>query len=155
MIEPGLKNGYLCEHAELLIASYRRITGRDLVEQQVSREATARALFAAPYGVVSHGIGEDPVFNYGNLAALALFEMNWQDFIALPSRESSEAVNRVERQKLLDRVSQFGFVDGYRGVRISSTGRRFRIEDTTVWNVVDESNVYRGQAAVFFRWSPL
>lgn len=155
MIEPGPENDYLCGHAELLISSYRRMTGRELVEGKGSREETARALFEAPYGVVSHGIGEDPVFNYGNRAALALFEMSWRDFIALPSRESSEAVNRVERKKLLDRVSQFGFVDGYRGVRISSTGRRFRIEDTTVWNVVDESNVYRGQAAVFFRWSPL
>lgn len=153
MIEPGPKNGYLYEHAELLIASYRRITGRELVEQQVSREETARALFDAPYGVVSHGTGDDPVFNYGNRTALELFEMNWRDFIALPSRESSEAVNRAERRKLLDRVGQFGFVDGYRGVRISSAGRRFRIEDSTVWNVVDESDVYRGQAAVFFRWS--
>jgi hypothetical protein len=155
LIEPGPRNAYLCGHAELLIASYRRMTGKELVDRQGSREETARALFEAPYGVVSHGTGEDPVFNYGNRTALDLFEMSWRDFMALPSRESSEAVNRAERQKLLDRVGQFGFVDGYRGVRISSTGRRFRIEDTTVWNVVDERSVYRGQAAVFFRWSPL
>jgi hypothetical protein len=93
------------------------------------------------------------VFNYGNRAALELFEMSWRDFVALPSRESAEPVNREERRKLLDRVSSHGFVDDYRGVRISSTGRRFRIEEATVWNVLDESNVYRGQAAVIFRWS--
>lgn len=155
MIEPGPENAYLYEHAELLISSYLRVTGRELVVQKGSREEMARALYEAPYGVVSHGTGDDPVFNYGNRTALRLFEMSWQDFVALPSRKSAEAVNRVERQKLLDRVNKFGFVDGYQGARISSSGRRFRIEDTTVWNVTDGSGVHYGQAAVFFRWSVL
>jgi hypothetical protein len=155
MTEPGPENTWLCGHAELLIASYRRITGRELVERKASPAETARSLYEAPYGVVSHGLSEDPVFNYGNRAALELFEISWRDFIALPSRESAEAMNREERRKLLDRVSRHGFVDDYRGVRISSAGRRFRIEKATVWNVLDESNVYRGQAAVIFRWSPV
>lgn len=155
MTEPGPDNTWLSEHAELLIASYFRVTGRELVEQKGTREELARALYEAPYGVVSHGVSEDPVFNYGNRTALGLFEMSWREFVKLPSRESAEALNREARQKLLERVNEFGFVDGYRGVRISSTGRRFRIEGTTVWNVVDENNVYRGQAAVFYRWSAL
>ncbi|HEX7027159.1 MAG TPA: MEKHLA domain-containing protein [Gammaproteobacteria bacterium] len=155
MTEPGPENDYLGEHAELLISSYRRIVGRELVAEKGSREKMARVLYEAPYGVVSHGAGDDPVFNYGNRTALKLFEMRWRDFVKLPSRESAEVVNREMRQKLLERVNQFGFVDGYQGVRISSSGRRFRIEDTTVWNVVDESGLYRGQAAVFFRWSAL
>lgn len=153
MNKPGPENAYLRGHAELLISSYRRITGRELVAQKGTREETARALYEAPYGVVSHDTRDDPVFNYGNRTALGLFEMSWRDFVVLPSLESAEAVNRAERQKLLDRVSLSGFVDDYRGVRISSTGRRFRIEEATVWNVVDERSVYHGQAAVFFRWS--
>jgi hypothetical protein len=155
MTEPGPENAWLYEHAELLISSYHRITGKALVERKGTSEETARALYEAPFGVVSHGLGEVPVFNYGNRLALKLFEMSWRDFIALPSRKSAEAVNQAERQKLLDRVSQFGFVDDYRGVRISATGRRFRIEQATVWNVIDENNVYHGQAAVIFRWSEL
>jgi hypothetical protein len=152
MTEPGPENDYLCGHAELLISSYRRITGKDLVEGEGSGAEMARALYEAPYGVVSHGVEEDPIFNYGNRAALELFEYGWRDFVALPSRKSAEAVNRAEREKLLKRVSQYGFVDDYQGVRISATGKRFRIEQATVWNVVDEANVYRGQAAVIFRW---
>jgi hypothetical protein len=153
MTEPCSDNAWLCEHAELLISSYLRITGKELVEPKGSREKMARALYEAPFGVVSHGPGDDPVFNYGNHAALELFEMSWEDFVALPSRKSAEAVNQTERKRLLDRVSQYGFVDDYQGVRISATGRRFRIEEATVWNLVDESNVYHGQAAVIFRWS--
>lgn len=155
LTEPGPENAWLCDHAELLFSSYSRITGKELVEPKGSREEMARALFEAPYGIVSHGVGEDPVFNYGNRAALKLFEMSWKDFLVLPSRKSAEPVNQAERQKLLDRVTKYGFVDDYRGVRISATGRRFRIDQATVWNVVDESNVYRGQAAVIFRWSAL
>ncbi|HEX5055106.1 MAG TPA: MEKHLA domain-containing protein [Gammaproteobacteria bacterium] len=153
--EPGPENAFLCEHAELLISSYQRITGRELIEQKCSREENAQALYEAPFGVVSHGLGDDPIFNYGNRTALRLFEMNWANFVALPSRRSAEAASWTERQKLLDRVSEFGFVDGYQGVRISATGKRFRIEQTTIWNVLDEKNVYRGQAALIFRWSAL
>lgn len=153
--EPSPKNAYLSEHAELLISSYRRFTGRELVAKTGSPRERYRALYEAPYGVVSHGTEDDPVFNYGNLTALRLFEMDWVDFVALPSRESAEPGNRAERQRLLACVSEYGFVDDYRGVRIASTGRRFRIENTTVWNVVDRSNVYRGQAAVFYCWSEI
>jgi hypothetical protein len=152
--EPGSGNAWLSEHAELLISSYLRITGRELIEQKGSPEEMARALYQAPFGVVSHGLGEDPLFNYGNRTALRLFEMSWEDFVALPSRQSAEAVNWEQRQTLLEHVAQHGFVDGYQGVRISATGKRFRIERTTIWNVIDEQNVYRGQAAVIFRWSP-
>jgi hypothetical protein len=155
LTEPGPENAYLSEHAELLISSYRRLTGKDLVEGEGSGAEMARVLYEAPYGVVSHGMEEDPIFNYGNRAALGLFEYDWQDFIVLPSRKSAEAVNRAEREKLLERVSQYGFVDDYQGVRISATGKRFRIEQATVWNVVDEANVHRGQAAVIFSWSAL
>jgi hypothetical protein len=81
--------------------------------------------------------------------------MSWRDFVALPSRKSAEAIDRAERQKLLDSVSKYGFVDDYQGVRISATGRRFRIERATVWNVVDSSKVYNGQAAVILHWSVL
>jgi hypothetical protein len=34
-------------------------------------------------------------------------------------------------------------------MRIAKSGRRFMITDTTVWNLVDESGIYDGQAAVF------
>lgn len=155
MEEACSKNGFLREHSELLIYSYRRLTGRDLVQPRRCPEDRCRALYEAPYGVVSHDTGEDPVFNYANRTAQSVFEMDWQAFTRLPSRKSAEPVNRAERARLLARVTQQGFIDDYRGVRISATGRRFRIEEATVWNLVDENGTYRGQAAVFYRWSQL
>ncbi|MDH2916795.1 MAG: MEKHLA domain-containing protein, partial [Gallionella sp.] len=53
------------------------------------------------------------------------------------------------RVRLLEKVSQQGYVDGYSGMRIAKSGRRFMITDTTVWNLLDEAGEYHGQAAVF------
>ena len=153
--EPGPDNCYLSQHAELLISSYHRFTGKDLVNQKPSSENIYRALFEAPYGVVSHNTEDDPIFNYGNQTALRVFDMDWLAFTNLASRKSAEPVNRVERERLLARVKKNGFIDDYRGVRISSTGKRFRIEEATVWNIVDRRGLYCGQAAVFYRWSEM
>ena len=152
---PGPRNGYQGDHAALLIKSFRRWTGKDLVQPKSTCRDLCQILFEAPFAVVSHNTDPDPLFNYGNKAALALFEMDWPAFTRLPSRQSAEPVNQDERQSLLARVSQFGFIDDYRGIRISATGKRFRIDDAVVWNLVDEDGNYSGQAAVLYRWTPL
>jgi hypothetical protein len=44
-------------------------------------------------------------------------------------------------------------VSGYQGRRIAKSGRRFLIQDVTVWNLVDADGILRGQAALIRRWS--
>jgi hypothetical protein len=105
--------------------------------------------------VASHGTEADPVLNYGNRRALELWETDWPSFIAMPSRLTAEPMAQAERQRFLERVAQHGFVDDYRGVRVSTRGRRFRIERATVWNVVDAHGTYRGQAVTFAAWQYL
>lgn len=152
---PDEGNGFLADHASLLTASYRHWTGRDLVDPGLSSVAQARALYQAPFVAASHGTEADPVFNYGNRAALALFEATWETFTALPSRLSAEPVARAERERLLARVHAHGFIDDYSGVRISTRGRRFRIARATVWNVIDAAGAPRGQAVMFCDWEYL
>jgi hypothetical protein len=153
--EPSVANDFLAEHARLLCDSYRRRSGRDLIDPALDEAAAARALFEADFAVVSHGTESDPIFNYGNRKALELFGMAWRDFIRLPSRLSAEPVNREERERLLRRVTTHGFIDDYSGVRIAANGQRFMIENATVWNVDDDTGAYRGQAAMFAEWQNL
>lgn len=153
--EPCAANGFLSGHAALLATSYLHATGRPLIDPQVPAADAGRWLYDASFAVLSHGLGADPLFTYGNRCALGVFELSWQQLIALPSRLSAEPVNQAERARLLARVRDQGFIDDYAGVRISRTGRRFLIRDATVWNLATESGDYCGQAARFDRWDPI
>lgn len=112
----------------------------------------AEQIFHAPFVLVSHGTEADPVLNYGNQAALALWEMSWTELTRTPSRLTAEAPNREERARLLAAVTARGFIDDYSGIRVSKSGRRFRIAQATVWNLLDERQHYCGQAAMFSHW---
>lgn len=139
-------------HTQLLLDSYRRWLGRELIPRDGSAEDQARGLFEAPFVVVSHGTQADPILNYANRTALELWEMDIPALLQTPSRLTAEPVHRDERARLLERTTRNGYVDDYQGIRISSTGRRFRIEQAIVWNLVDAAGAFRGQAATFSRW---
>jgi hypothetical protein len=153
--EPGDSNFYLRDHALLLLASYRRLTGRELLPAVLPELQAARDLYHAPFVVLSHDTAADPVFTYANLAAQRLFAMPWPEIVGMPSRLSAEATRRDERQRLLDRVAADGYIDDYSGVRIAKTGRRFMIGNSTVWNLIDARGGKVGQAATFSEWLPV
>ena len=150
--KPAQPNGYLESHVRLLLNSFRHWTGKSLVQQNLSSNEQARQLFCAPFVVLSHDTGIDPLLNYANQAGLRLFELNWKELTALPSRLTAEPMHRGERARLLGRVTQQGYIDDYSGVRISKTGRRFLIERAVVWNVRDDQGAPYGQAATFSAW---
>jgi hypothetical protein len=143
---------FVMAHTACLARSLRHWTGRELLPG-ISRPAElAQKVFEAPFVLVSHGTEADPVLNYGNASALALWEMSWAELTRTPSRLTAEAPNREERARLLEAVTQHGFIDDYSGVRISKTGMRFHISRATVWNLVTEDGKPCGQAAMFGEW---
>jgi hypothetical protein len=141
--------------SQLLLDSYRHWTGRQLLSREGSLVEQARRLFCASFVVVSHGVEADPVLNYGNEVALTLWEMAWEELIRTPSRRTAEPVHQAERADLLRVVQERGYYDRYRGIRVSAGGRRFLVEQATVWNVVDKQGQRVGQAASFSQWSML
>lgn len=132
----------------LIADSYARLTGRVLVPP-------GSDLWSLPAVVVAHGAEPDPVFFYGNRAALELFGYPADEFIRLPSRLSAAPVAREERARLLAQVAARGFIDDYSGVRTARSGGGVRIERATVWNLTDPKGSISGQAATFDRWRPL
>ncbi|HBE20747.1 MAG TPA: MEKHLA domain-containing protein [Cyanobacteria bacterium UBA11149] len=137
-------------HSQRLLYSFKYWLGYSLLEVSGTPREIAAALFEAPFVLVSHGRESDPIFNYGNRRALELWELSWQEFTQMPSRKTAETMAQEERNRLLAETTAKGFVSNYSGVRISSTGKRFKIEDGIVWNVLNENNQQWGQAAVFF-----
>lgn len=150
--EPCEANDYLAGHADRMLESYRRWTGRDFMSATAPPAERARQLYHAPFALVSHNTAPDPIFNYANLTAQRLFAMDWKQFTALPSRLSAEPVHRDERARLMAEVARSGYIDDYEGVRIAASGRRFRIMQTTIWNLLDDEGRMIGQAAVYSHW---
>lgn len=139
-------------HTACLARSLKHFTGRELLTGSNDPLTFSPKVFEAPFVLVSHGTEADPVLNYGNRAALTLWEMTWEELTRTPSRFTAEVPNREERARLLAEVAARGFIDDYSGVRISKSGRRFRIHRATVWNLITESGNPCGQAAMFDRW---
>jgi hypothetical protein len=138
-----------------MLDSYRHWLGHELIDRGGDELAQSERLFQAPFVVVAHGVQADPIFNYANRRALELWEMELTTLLATPSRMTAEPVHRQERERLLERTARQGFVDDYQGIRISASGRRFRIERAIVWNVLDVTGRKIGQAATFSSWHDL
>lgn len=122
--------------------------GGSLLDVSGSPMEAAQALFEAPFVLVSHGTQPDPIFNYGNRRALELWELDWEEFTRMPSRKTAEQVVQEERDRLLSEAATKGF-SYFSGIRITSTGQRFHIEDGILWNILDVRDRQCGQAAVY------
>ena len=138
----------------LIAESFQRLTGQPLVAFGAP-EYLAEAIWSAPAIVLAHGTQDDPLFFYGNRAALDLFDFSATQFTCLPSRYSAEPLEREERARLLARVTRDNFIPDYCGIRVSRSGKRFRIEQATVWNLVDIAGKIHGQAACFSHFTPV
>lgn len=136
-----------------LLDSYERLLGQVLLERKGTVEEQAKTLFFVPFVVVSHGTQNDPIFNYGNQTALDLWELNWNDLIKTPSRKTTkDRLTQAGRAEMLQQAKEKGYIDNYQGIRISSTGKLFKIEKAIVWNISNSQGVYLGQAATFGQW---
>lgn len=154
MAEPSEENGFMAEHVELLLDSFYAMTGKHLIEPgEIS--VMAKAAYRASFVLLSHGMEEDPILNYGNHRSQQLFAMPWEKLTSTPSRFTAEAPNRIERAVLLTRVTEKGYIENYSGVRIAADGQRFLIRNAMVWNVTDKCGYKVGQAAVFSEWEDL
>jgi hypothetical protein len=140
------------KHSKILADSYYYWTKKELIARNLDEVQTSFLLYHASFVVVSHGIDNDPIFNYANLKAQELWKLNWDQFTSMPSRLSAEQVQEADRKKILEEAEKSGYITDYSGIRISSESKKFKIENTTLWNVVDAKGLYLGQAAMFPKW---
>ncbi len=155
-MEPSEQNEFYRDHVSIIAHSYYQQVGRQIPLGQTGygrlEVDSAKALFNAPFALISHGTESEPIFNYANRTAMRLFNMTWNEIITLQSRYSAEQPNRQQRSHFLNEVKTHGYIDNYCGIRIAKGGRRFQIEQATVWNLIDNNGDYYGQAAMFSHW---
>lgn len=142
--------------AEFLLAlvhSYAHFSQRTLVEPTDDAVQLRASLDRLSAVIVAHNREADPFFVYANDLACQLWEMPREKLVGMPSRLTAESMHQDERARLLEKTQQQGFVDDYQGIRITATGRRFRIEQALLWNILDGQDNLIGQAATFDRWT--
>lgn len=140
--------------AELLLNSHLALTGHPLCPPRwASMHDAAHWLYTdAPFGLLAHGTGPDPVFIYANRTAQRCFQYSWEEFIGMPSRLYASPRHQEDRHAFVRSVEEHGFADGYSGLRRTKSGEEFWIKDVTMWNLLDPEGNRRGQAAVFRDW---
>tara|TARA_X000000368_G_C22834488_1_gene624868 strand:- start:106 stop:549 length:444 start_codon:yes stop_codon:yes gene_type:complete len=137
------------EHIKHLLDSYKKFIKQDLIDRSGDVKKDFDIINNSNFIVVSHNGAMDPILNFGNKAALSLWELSWEDFIKTPSRKTAELDLREKRQEMLSIVARNGFFDNYEGVRVSASGKRFRIEKAVIWNILNDDGNKIGQAATF------
>lgn len=138
----------------LLCGSYQRSVGEPLAPEIGEEPDFVGWLYRdAPFAVLAQDATADPAFVYANLKAQGCFGYSWEEFSGLPSRLSAPSADRAARDRLMAGVRRDGYVEGYRGLRESKSGRRFWIEDVTIWNLTGEDGAVLGQAALIRSWS--
>ena len=60
------------------------------------------------FGILSHGLQEDPIYNYGNRASLELFEQTIENLCQTPSRYSTVPSLMDDRDKLIKQIEDVG-----------------------------------------------
>lgn len=140
----------------IIARSFHHWLGRPLLENlPTDLMAQAEQLYHADWVIVSHNSADDPCLNYANQLALQLWEATPEQLIGMPSRLTAEPMHRDERARMLAQTSEKGYFDRYQGIRISTKGKRFLIENAIVWNLLHPDGSPAGQAAAFHQWSPV
>jgi hypothetical protein len=134
-----------------ILSSFERAFGRPLLAG-VSAANAAQHLFRADTVVLAHDGSADPALIYANAAALQLWERSWAAMIGMPSRLTAEPQERASRAQMLATALQQHASEGYSGVRISNSGRRFQIHNARLWTLLSPDDQPCGQAAAFSSW---
>jgi hypothetical protein len=141
--------------AALILASHHRTWGTPLVAgtgANRSRRQAAQELFTAATVVLAHDGAADPRLIYANRAALTLWRRRWSEMVGMPSRLTAEPAERRARSAVLAQALRSEAIEGYGGIRIDSSGRRFRIQGARLWTLRNTEGCPCGQAAAFKSW---
>jgi MEKHLA domain len=147
---PNPNNDYHREHLSIVFANLKQFTGVDLIQEYgLSLDILGEQVFNVDFYLLSHDCAADPILNYGNRRVLELWEISWAELTQMHSRETAKSSDRASRSAVMEQVAAQNYVREYSGVRVSKTGREFRILDVTIWNLFTSDRQPYGQAAWF------
>jgi len=157
----------LFTHVSILDSSLRKLTGQGVIERMnlTSDSLSINDIMESKdliydricsnkrYVLISHDTNDDPIYNFGNKAALKAFVREWDDLLIFPSRESVVLQSKDEqlRIELMKKVTNDGYAENASGIRVRGDGKFIKLQNAVVWNCYDKDDIYIGQAALFDR----
>jgi hypothetical protein len=132
--------------------SLLKLTGKSLLDRMDSIEDVKEVHSCSRYAVLSHGIQQDPVYNYFNQGAFLTFQWPEDEVYKLPSRYSAPGGElRDQRDILMKKVVQEQAQTFPEAIRQTKSGKQFRLKNVLLWNVFDPEGTRVGQTALFDR----
>ena len=132
--------------------SLERLSGESLLDKMEGVGSVAEVHGNERYAVLSHGIQEDPIYNYFNEGALQTFLWPPEEIYSVPSRYSAPSGNvRQERQQLMQNVVEQDLRVFPTAIRQNKLGKQFQLTNVLLWNVYNNDGDRVGQTALFDR----
>ena len=135
----------IATHIQMLDNSLHNLTGKGIIERigisdNIDNLSTQKEFvyknicMNERWVLISHGIEEDPIYNFVNVAGLKAFVRTWDEFKKLPSRQSVvfQTTDEKLRIELMKKVTTCGFVEGASGIRVRGDGQFLRLVDAVV-----------------------
>lgn len=147
---PCIDNNYYTEHISIMLENLKKWTGYDLIEEYgFSLDTLGEQVFNADFYLLSHDIAADPILNYGNNRVLERWEVSWEELTNMHSKDTAKSVDRSARAAMMEQAKMYNYINGYSGIRVSKTGKEFKILDGIIWNLFTSNGKFYGQAAWF------
>lgn len=150
---PGQANDYHDAYIRRVADSFARVTGSSLAEAAgLDGGVPGRSAWFGDFALLTHRGDGQATLNYGNAFVLGLWECRWEEFAGLPSAATAPPQDHASRDAMMQAVARDKFVRGYSGRRVSRKGRLFRIENVTIWRLLDQTGGAFGVGAFFKSW---
>uniref|UniRef100_A0A0G4F484 MEKHLA domain-containing protein n=1 Tax=Chromera velia CCMP2878 TaxID=1169474 RepID=A0A0G4F484_9ALVE len=153
--KPAWESEGKVKYANFLLESFDGTFGRGLLPDSLeglSELEKARKLYEAPFVCAAHefterGVkaGQGPVMVYGNLKAQRAFGLSWDDFLGFPSSKTADPSQQTERNALIQKCSENGWVSVAGIVRVRSDGSFFRVKDGVLWTLLERVGGKEGE----------
>ena len=136
--------------------SHKKYLARPLLEPEPAEEQRAAALWQAPFVLMVHDDSEECALEYGNQAAMKLFEMEYLDFFGTSSFALVHPDAEVQQdwiwslRDVEERFEKYAVVPRLR--LMSATGRALVARAVLVFRVDSLEDEPIGQAVLFSKW---
>lgn len=139
------------DHALLLNETYKRWFGEYLVVEK-DPGLVLNAINEADVMLLSVGLEQQPVFNYGNVKSLLMFGCDLAELVQQVAIEAVPEDLQTEEQAALSKVAEEGAVAEYHSQRITPKQKRWHVRDGKIWTLKDSLGRFHGLAYCFKDW---